>query len=224
MSPAEGVDQEWSEITVAVAYDDAFYCYFPDALEALERGGATIKDFSPLRDEALPAEADVVYFGCGHPERFAEALAANHCLMMALRNHLCAGRRVYAEGGGLAYLCQQLESAEGEMLPMAGILPAVARRKATVHRPSPAEFQSACETWLAPRGTIVRGYLNNAWELQGVTKARTGCAEGRAASGPPWVRRHQAIGSPLHLNLAAQPALLRGFLAPCPQALAWAGR
>jgi hypothetical protein len=38
----------------------------------------------------------------------------------------------------------------------------------------------------------------------------------------PLVLRHQAVGSRVHLNLAAQPQLLGGFLRPCPAALAWA--
>src|SRR5690606_21378146 len=93
-------------LTVAVAYDEAFRCYFPDTLDLLEHLGATVVDFSPLRDEALPLGTDIVYFGCGHPERYAEALASNHCMMLAIREHVCAGRRIYAEGGGVAYLCQ----------------------------------------------------------------------------------------------------------------------
>jgi cobyrinic acid a,c-diamide synthase len=89
-------------ITVAIAYDDAFSCYFPDVLDLLELGGARIVDFSPLRDEHLPPGTDVAYFGSGHPERYAAALAENHCMLAALRSHLRAGRRIYGEGGGAA--------------------------------------------------------------------------------------------------------------------------
>ena len=84
-------------------------------------------DFSPLRDENLPPQADIVYLGCGHPEQFAAALAENHCMIAALRSHLRAGRRIYGEGGGAAFLCQRMETPEGEFKWMAGVLPAVAR-------------------------------------------------------------------------------------------------
>ncbi|HEX4149493.1 MAG TPA: hypothetical protein VHY20_10915, partial [Pirellulales bacterium] len=76
-----------SPMTVAVAYDEAFHCYFPDTLDLLELWGASIIDFSPLHDESLPPETDLVYIGCGHPERYATELSDNHCMMMALRNH-----------------------------------------------------------------------------------------------------------------------------------------
>ena len=42
------------KVQVAVAYDDAFHCYFPDTLDMLEMRGATVRVFSPLRDECLP--------------------------------------------------------------------------------------------------------------------------------------------------------------------------
>jgi hypothetical protein len=35
------------------------------------------------------------------------------------------------------------------------------------------------------------------------------------------IERHQAIGSRVHFDLAAQPALLESFLQPCPAALDW---
>ena len=126
LATRRGVPSDWStaapddiheisrgNVRVAVAYDDAFHCYFPDTLDMLELRGATVRVFSPLRDESLPPETDIVYLGCGSPQDHAEALAANHCMMTALKEHVCSGRRIYAEGGGLAYLCQHVETADG---------------------------------------------------------------------------------------------------------------
>ena len=61
-------------LRVAVALDEAFSCYFPDTLDTLELCGADVRDFSPLRCDRLPDQTDIVYFGCGHPERHLEAL------------------------------------------------------------------------------------------------------------------------------------------------------
>ncbi len=133
---------EGRAVRVAVAYDSAFHCYFPDTLDLLELCGATVVNFSPLRDECLPPETDVVYLGCGHPERFASELEANCCIQTALRNHICSGRRLYAEGGGLAYLCRYIEDLEGRCLPMAGLLPAVARLNPEPVRLDPVEAQA----------------------------------------------------------------------------------
>ncbi len=134
-------------LTIAVAFDSAFNCYFPDTLDLLELRGAKIIDFSPLRDEVLP-DADVVYLGCGHPELEAEALAANHCMLLALRNHVRGGRRVYAEGGGLAYLCEHMETPKGEFEPMLGVLPAIAHLNRQRSPLRPVEAMVAQDNWL----------------------------------------------------------------------------
>lgn len=204
-------------ITIAVAYDAAFNCYFPDALDLFELEGANVIDFSPLRDEALP-EADVVYLGCGRPELHADALSGNHCMLLALRNHVRGGRRVYAEGGGLAYLCQRLETPSGDMAPMVGALPAVARINRQMTAPAPVEATVAIDNWLAPAGARLRGYLNSHWALEPVGPLTSYLAEpGREID---LVGQYQVIGSRLHLNFAAQSQFVKGFLKPRPLYLA----
>lgn len=207
-------------LTVAIAYDDAFFGYCPDALDVLEQRGVTVRDFSPLRDESLPPDCDIVYIGCGRPDLHAEQLAENFCLMLALRDHVCSGKRIYAEGGGLAYLCQQLALSSGERLPMTGILPAVAHANPQPPRPRPVELTLAKDHWLGHRGRRVRGYLSERWRLEPVGALSSCVAESQHRL--DLVERHQAVGSRVHLNLALQPALLESFLRPAPAALAWA--
>src|SRR5262245_27366858 len=69
---------------IAVAMDEAYCGCYPESFDLLEAAGAELCDFSPLRSEAIPAGSDVVYFGCGRPERHAETLAANSCLKQSL--------------------------------------------------------------------------------------------------------------------------------------------
>jgi cobyrinic acid a,c-diamide synthase len=213
-------DRALDGIRIAVAYDDVFHCYFPDALDALEACGAELCDFSPLRDEGLPADADIVVVGCGHPERFSRQLAQNECMISALRSHVCAGKRIYAEGGGAAYLSQSLVLPSGESVPMAGVFPAVARFQAARLEPRPVAAPLACDSWIGAAGTIVRGYLNDAWSFEPVARLRPLAHIPNASY--PLVLRHQAVGSRIHLNVAAQPRFLGRFLRPCPAALAWA--
>jgi len=201
-----------SRLSLAVAYDEAFNCYFPDTLDWLELRGASVVDFSPLREESLPAGTDIVYLGCGQPERHAAALSKNHCMKAALRNHLRAGRRIYAEGGGLAYLCQQMESLDGVLKRMVGIIPAAARLTRSPSPPRPIEVTLAQPNWLAAEGERLRGYLSSHWELEPIGDLRGSVAQpgyARAILGP-----YQAVGSLLHLNFAAQPDFLRRFFYP----------
>ena len=199
-------------LRIAMAYDEAFNCYFPDTLDLLEMLGATVVDFSPLRDERLPDNVDVVYFGCGHPERCAEVLAANQCMLTSIRRHLCSGRRLYGEGGGLAYLCQYIETPTGASAPMLGVLPATARLAQHPHGPRPVELTLAHGNWLAEKGTTLRGYLNGNWQIKPSSPLR------QYAAAPEHrldlVGQYQAIGSRVHFNFAAQPEFLARFIQP----------
>ena len=147
------------KLKVAVAYDEVFSGYFPDTLDALEQRGVTVCDFSTLRDESLPVDCDLVYIGCGRMQRHATELSGNHCLLSALREHVCSGRRIYAEGSGLAYLCQALVFPDGRRVPMVGVLPAEAHLSPQPCSPRPIELTLAGGTWLGPAGVRLRGYV-----------------------------------------------------------------
>jgi cobyrinic acid a,c-diamide synthase len=207
-------------LTVAVAFDSAFNCYFQDTLDLLELRGAKVVDFSPLRDELLP-EADIVYLGCGHPELEAEALAANHCMLLALRNHVRGGRRVYAEGGGLAYLCEHLETPKGELVPMLGVLPAIARLSRQRTPVQPVEVTLAKDNWLGAADTPLRCYFNSTWCIEptgpmGELLKETGREQ-------DLLGQFQVVGSRIHLNFAAQAGVLANFFRPAGAIHALAG-
>ncbi|MES1213515.1 MAG: hypothetical protein ABUL64_02930 [Singulisphaera sp.] len=201
-----------TNVTVAIAFDEAFRCYFPDALELFELAGATVVDFSPLRDESLPPDVDLVYLGCGHPERHARELAENHCMRLALREHLCAGRRIYAEGGGLAYLCEHLVTPTGDQFPMVGLFPAVAAANPRPRPPAPVSLTIGQKCWLGRPGTKIRGYLNSNWILQPTGKLNGVPTEPEHTL--DLLSRNLAIGSRLHTNVVPQPDLLQSFLQP----------
>ncbi len=210
-APAETAGQNWSALRVAIAWDDAFHCYYPETLELLESRGATLCDFSPLGDERLPEGTDIVYFGCGHPQRFAKALSENQCLAAALRQHVCNGQRLYAEGGGLAYLCEQIESADGERFAMAGVLPAIARENRQPQAPIPYSIELRHPNWLGSVGTRLRGYLNNRWTIEATGSLRI---DNDSAGQLNLIGRHQAIGSRVHLDFSADPVAIGRFFAP----------
>jgi len=201
--PTLSLDQK---LHVAVAYDDAFHCYFADTLDMLEMGGATLKAFSPLRDESLPENTDLVYFGCGHPEKHAWALARNHCMHMALREHVHRDGPVYAEGGGVAYLGQHMVLPDRSRVPMVGALPIDSQLCADRGAARPREIELSRSSWLGEAGTRLRGYLNPQWHLQPLEDVID--YAGPTQNGLQVLGRKQLIGSLLHLHFGAQPEFL----------------
>ena len=201
-------------LNVAVAYDDVFQCYFQDTLDLLDLRGATIRDFSPLKDERLPPQTDLVYIGCGHPEYQAAALSANYCMREALRSYARAGGRVFAEGGGLAYLAEQLQLQDGRRHAMAGLLPMTALVNPGPQPPQPATIKLSRDCWLGSVGSELSGYLNSNYLL-----SATGDCRGLGQDADhrlDLVGEQQVIASRMHVNFAVQAWYLERFFHPAP--------
>jgi cobyrinic acid a,c-diamide synthase len=101
--------------------DPVFTFYYPENLEALTARGAQLVEVSSLADSALP-DLDALYIGGGFPETHAEHLARNRSMMKSVVEHAENGLPIYAECGGLMYLCRSLRWG-GVVYPMAGLLP-----------------------------------------------------------------------------------------------------
>ncbi|MCD6320329.1 MAG: hydrogenobyrinic acid a,c-diamide synthase (glutamine-hydrolyzing) [Candidatus Desulfofervidaceae bacterium] len=108
-------------IKIGVIRDSAFQFYYPENIEALAREGAEVVEFSALQEKRLPA-IDALYIGGGFPETHAEQLAANVSLRKEIKEAAEEGLPIYAECGGLMYLCKELIW-QGKKYPMVGIFP-----------------------------------------------------------------------------------------------------
>jgi len=109
--------------TIAIARDAAFAFVYPANLDCLRELGADIVFFSPLADEAIPADADAVYLPGGYPELHAAQLAAAQTWRASIRAADAAGTPILAECGGMMALADTLMDAQGASWPMAGLLP-----------------------------------------------------------------------------------------------------
>lgn len=105
------------KIRLAVARDEAFCFYYEENIEALERAGAEILYFSPIRDQALP-QADALYLGGGYPELYAKELGENEAMRASIRKAAESGLPLLAECGGFLYLQKTLGGQ-----PMVGLFP-----------------------------------------------------------------------------------------------------
>lgn len=106
---------------IAIAQDAAFNFIYKENIDVLSRQ-ADVVTFSPLAGDELP-QADYVYLPGGYPEFFVEELSANVKLGEQLRNFAENGGRLFAECGGMMYLCRKMITLYGDSYPMAGVLP-----------------------------------------------------------------------------------------------------
>jgi cobyrinic acid a,c-diamide synthase len=218
--PLKKSGRPWG-VRVAVAYDEAFPCCSSDTLEMLEAAGACVRDFSPLKCERLPEGTDVVLLGTGTHDRFWPELARNCCLQQSLRCFAAGGGRVYAEGSGLAYVSRQVVTADGSFIPMAGLIPAIARRTSLARTYVPVQLTTALASWLFPARQVLRGYREADWTIIPAGPMLTYAREREARL--DLLARGNVIGSRIVFHLASRQEILRRFLDPFAPHPAFAG-
>jgi cobyrinic acid a,c-diamide synthase len=108
-------------VVIGIVRDAAFQFYYPENLEALEEQGAVLQEISSFDNRPLPS-VDALYIGGGFPETHLEILAENKVFRESLRKNIEAGLPVYAECGGLMFLCRAILRREATF-PMVGIFP-----------------------------------------------------------------------------------------------------
>ena len=107
---------------IAIARDAAYGFLYPANLETLQQLGAELCFFSPLAGEPLP-DCDAVWLPGGYPELHGPTLSAHKSLWSALRDHVAAGKALFAECGGMMSLFEALVDQQGQTHRFAGLLP-----------------------------------------------------------------------------------------------------
>lgn len=142
---------------IALASDAAFTFIYPHLTDGWRRAGSEIIPFSPLADEAPPAECDVCWLPGGYPELHAGALAAATAFRSGLKA-FAETRPVHGECGGYMVLGEGLEDAEGTRHAMTGLLghaTSFAKRKMNLGYRQ-ATLMADCPA--GPAGAVLRGH------------------------------------------------------------------
>jgi cobyrinic acid a,c-diamide synthase len=202
---------------IGIARDDAFHFYYEENLRMLQQAGAELVPFSPMDTLRLP-DVDGLYLGGGYPELRGGALAGNVTLRQDVLAFCNAGRPVYAECGGLMYLCESIRQTDGSRFPMVGWFAADAVMNSRMQALGYAEVVTCRDTVLGPVGQAFRGhqfrYSTLEWRCEPehayyLTRRRDGQ---RAMEG---FCKGQVMGSYVHAHWASNPSIAKCFVAAC---------
>lgn len=198
---------------IGIARDAAFSFYYPDNLSLLERAGAELVPFSPLTDAQLPERIEGLYLGGGYPERHAATLAGNTPLRAEIRARAANGLPVYAECGGLMYLCESLRDAEGTVHSMVGLVPARCVMESRLQAIGYREVCTRQSTLLGPAGTCLRGHEFHHSRLEGeLPEESLAFRVGERALG---YASGNVLASYVHLHFGSNPAAAEHLVNQC---------
>ncbi len=156
---AQPIKQGQKKYRIAIAWDKAFHFYYPENLRLLTLAGAELVYFSPMADKQLPPDIDMIYIGGGFPEVFAQSLSENNTLRTEIRDFILARKKpVYAECGGLMYLCEGIRDAAGKTFPMAGVIPADAVMAGKLSALGYIQAEVVEDNVLSHKGQTLRGH------------------------------------------------------------------
>lgn len=210
------------QIRIGIAKDDAFHFYYHDSLEALERTGAKLVEFSPICDEALPDGLDGIYMGGGYPEVYAQEISRNTGMIRSVADFAGSGKPVYAECGGLIYLSSGVETTDGSRYPFAGVLPVWTRMRRSFKTLGYAEATLRHDTLLGGHGETVRGHMFHYSELVEDPLRCDGWSAAYAVrrnSGGEMVEegysRGNILATYLHASLGSHPRAVESFVERC---------
>jgi cobyrinic acid a,c-diamide synthase len=122
VSPTGSEHTAATVVRIGIARDRAFGFYYPDDLQAMQASGAELVYFDTLQDEILPL-VDALFIGGGFPETQLDALQRNTAMREQIRAFITAGKPVYAECGGLMYLCNSIRY-QGKTASTVGVIDA----------------------------------------------------------------------------------------------------
>ena len=209
-------------VRLGVARDAAFHFYYRDLFDELEDSGCTIVRFSPVEDRSLPDRLDALYLGGGYPEEMAAELSANEPMLAAVREFADSGHPIYAECGGLMYLCRDLETVEGKRYPQAGLLPAATKMHRGLQALSYVDVTLKNDSLWGRAGANVRGHEFHHSTLAaspaGIDGWRSVYSVRKRRADTPveeGFQKGNILASYLHLHLPSRPAALEYFIHSC---------
>jgi cobyrinic acid a,c-diamide synthase len=202
---------------IGMAVDEAFHFYYDENLRLLEEAGAQLVKFSPLHDARLP-DVDGLYLGGGYPELHAPALAGNETLRREVLDFCESGKPVYAECGGLMYLCDGIRQVDGSRYQMVGWFEADAVMSSSLQALGYVEVLTRSDSLLGPGGQRFRGhqfrYSTLEWKYSAESAYDLERRRDKQHSEEGY-RKGRVVGSYVHAHWASNPALAESFVAAC---------
>ena len=200
-------------ITIAAAKDAAFCFIYTANIDCLRELGAEVVYFSPLNDVELPP-CDALWLPGGYPELHTQTLSNNLSMVESIRQHILNTKPVWAECGGMMALFDSIETIDGVVHPMWGLLPGQVTMQKRLAALGPqqmnafeksSEFPEAIEPLRPLRGHTFH-YSTCTTNLKPITRTRAAPNKTLRGEGEALYQTGSIRASYFHAWFASSPA------------------
>lgn len=101
---------------------ESFSFYYQETIDRWLGEGKSVIFFDPEKEIPDLTDCNMLYLPGGYPEKHLEALVKAKQTRQAIKMYAERGGKIFAECGGMMYLCQGILTDDGEF-PMCGVLP-----------------------------------------------------------------------------------------------------
>ncbi|WP_299088412.1 cobyrinate a,c-diamide synthase [uncultured Metabacillus sp.] len=203
-------------VKLAIAKDRAFNFYYRENLELLEAYGSECIYFSPLNGESILEEADGLYIGGGFPEQFAAELANQVEVKESIKRKILEGLPTIAECGGYMYLAEAIETLDGLVHPMVGVIPGKMKMGEKLAGFGYREVSGYPDNYLLQNKLIARGHefhYSSYHSIESLPFAYY--TKGSFSEGDEGCLTNNVIAGYTHLHFASCPELVENLIQKC---------
>lgn len=157
------IDRLPRTVKVAVTKDNAFCFLYRDNLDFLEKAGCEIVYFSPLKDNKLPEQMDLLLLCGGYPELYAKELSENKTMRDSIQKWVKEERPCIAECGAFLYLQKELEDCQGSCYEMAGVFSDRGSKNQRLQNFGYIEMTAEQENLICKKGEVITAHEFHYW-------------------------------------------------------------
>ncbi|BFH73437.1 cobyrinate a,c-diamide synthase [Sulfurisphaera javensis] len=150
----EEEDKRVNKGKAAIAYDSAFNFYYEENIDLL-RKKYEIEFFSPIMNEQVDKDVELIYIGGGYPELHLKELENATKTKSWIKKEAEKGTKILAECGGLMYLSREIIEDKSYNMVNLFDISIKAKDKLTIGY---TELETLYDNILSKQGEIIRGH------------------------------------------------------------------
>lgn len=203
---------EKEKIRIAVAKDKGFSFYYDANLRLLEKLGAKLCYFSPIKDRGLPENINGIIIGGGYPELYLKDLEKNISMKEDIKIAIEKGMPCYGECGGFMYLHKWIEDENENRFEMVGAIEGGSFPTGKLSRFGYIEVTAQEDSLMCKKGDVFKAHEFHYWDSENTGKSCKAQKPMRKRNWECIISHKNLMAGYPHVHFYSNPAFAKNFM------------